>query len=108
MKDLYEVTIGIPVYQSVDYIQDTMNSALNQSFSDIEFLIVDDCGKDGTMDIISHFQTSHPRGKDIRILVNEKNKGVGYSRNRIIDEARGRFLYFMDSDDTIEPNTIQL
>ena len=108
MKEQYEVTVGIPVYQSVDYIQDTMNSALNQSFSDIEFLIVDDCGHDGSMDVISHFQTNHPRGKDIRILVNEKNKGVSYSRNRIIDEARGRFLYFMDSDDTIEPNTIQL
>ena len=108
MKEQYEVTIGIPVYQSVDYIQDTMNSALNQSFSDIEFLIVDDRGNDGTMDVISHFQTSHPRGNDIRILVNEKNKGVSYSRNRIIEEARGRFLYFMDSDDTIEPNTIQL
>ena len=104
MKEQYEVTIGIPVYQSVDYIQDTMNSALDQSFPDIEFLIVDDRGNDGT----SHFQTSHPRGNDIRILVNEKNKGVSYSRNRIIEEARGRFLYFMDSDDTIEPNTIQL
>lgn len=108
MKEQYEITIGIPVYQSVDYIQDTMNSALNQSFPDIEFLIVDDRGNDGTMDVISHFQTSHPRGNDIRILVNEKNKGVSYSRNRIIEEARGRFLYFMDSDDTIEPNTIQL
>ena len=108
MKEQYEVTIGIPVYQSVDYIQDTMNSALDQSFPDIEFLIVDDRGNDGTMDVISHFQTSHPRGNDIRILVNEKNKGVSYSRNRIIEEARGRFLYFMDSDDTIEPNTIQL
>ena len=108
MKEQYEVTIGIPVYQSVDYIQDTMNSALNQSFPDIEFLIVDDRGNDGTMDVIYHFQANHPRGKDIRILVNEKNKGVSYSRNRIIEEARGRFLYFMDSDDTIEPNTIQL
>ena len=108
MKEHYEVTIGIPVCRSVDYIQDTMNSALNQSFTDIEFLIVDDCGNDGTMDVIAYLQTSHPRGKDIRIMVNEKNKGVSYSRNRIIDEARGRFLYFMDSDDTIEPNTIQL
>ena len=70
MKEQYEVTIGIPVYQSVDYIRDTMNSALNQSFSDIEFLIVDDRGHDGTMDVISRFQTSHPRGKDILILIN--------------------------------------
>lgn len=108
MKDQYEVTIGIPVYKSIDFILDTMISALNQTFPDIEFLIVDDCGQDGTMAIISQIQNSHPRGKDIRILKNDKNRGVSYSRNRIIDEARGRFLYFMDSDDTIEQNTIQL
>ena len=108
MKDHYEVTIGIPVYRSVDYIRDTMTSALTQTFPDIEFLIVDDCGQDGTMDIISQIQNSHQRGDDIRILKCESNKGVGNSRNRIIDEAKGRYLYFMDSDDTIEPNTIQL
>lgn len=108
MKERYEVTIGIPVYRSVDYIQNTMMSALNQSFPDIEFLIVDDCGNDGTMDVIKMFQMNHPRGKDIHILNNDTNLGVSYSRNRIIDEARGRCLYFMDSDDTIEPDTIQL
>lgn len=108
MKEHYEVTIGIPVFRSVDFIRDTMTSALNQTFPDIEFLIVDDCGQDGTMDIISQIQKSHQRGNDIRILKNEKNKGVGYSRNRMIDEAKGRYLYYMDSDDTIEPHTIQL
>lgn len=108
MKDQYEVTIGIPVYKSVDFIRDTMTSALNQTFTDIEFLIVDDCGQDGTMDIISQMQNSHPRGKDIRILKNDKNRGVSFCRNRIIDEAKGRYLYFLDSDDTIDPNTLQL
>ena len=108
MKDHYEVTIGIPVYKSVDFIRDTMTSALNQTFPDIEFLIVDDCGQDGSMDIISPIQNSHLRGNDIRVLKNDENKGVSYSRNRMIDEAKGRYLYFMDSDDTIEPNTIQL
>ena len=108
MKDHYEVTIGIPVYKSVDFIRDTMTSALNQTLPDIEFLIVDDCGQDGSMDIISQIQKSHQRGNNIRILKNESNKGVGYSRNRMIDEAKGRYLYFMDSDDTIEQNTIQL
>lgn len=108
MKEHYAVTIGIPVYRSLDYIQDTMDSALNQTFLDIEFLIVDDCGNDGTMDVIKEFQMSHPRGKDIRIIVNYTNQGVSYSRNRIIDEAKGDFLYFMDSDDTIESNAIEL
>ena len=96
MKDHYEVTIGIPVYRSVDFIRDTMISALNQTFPYIEFLIVDDCGQDRSMDIISQIQKNHQRGNGIRILKNESNKGVGYSRNRMIDEARGRYLYFMD------------
>lgn len=104
----YEVTIGIPVYQSVDFIQATMSSALNQTFSNVEYLIVDDCGNDGSMDIIKQLQKQHPRGKAIRVLHNEQNSGVGVSRNRIIDEAQGKYLYFMDSDDLIEPNTIEL
>ena len=108
MKDHYAVTLGIPVYKSFDYILDSMNSALAQTFPDIEFLIVDDCGNDGTMDVISNIQMSHSRGKDIRIIRNNANQGVSYSRNRIIDEAKGDYLYFMDSDDTIEPNTIRL
>lgn len=102
-----EVTIGIPVYNSVDYIEKTMLSALSQTFGDIEFLIVDDCGTDGSIDIVYKFQQQHPRGNALRILHNESNCGVGFSRNRIIDEAQGHFLYFLDSDDLIEPDTIQ-
>lgn len=103
-----EVTIGIPVYNSVDYIEQTMLSALSQSFSDIEFLLVDDCGNDGTMEKLYNLKNTHPRGNAIRILHNPQNKGVGYCRNKIIDEAQGRYLYFMDSDDYIEAETIEI
>ena len=102
----YEVTIGIPVYKAVDYIEKTMESALNQTFESIEYLIVDDCGKDGTIEIVERFQKEHPRGKDIYILYNDSNWGVGMTRNRILDEAQGQYLYFLDSDDLIEPDTI--
>ena len=104
----YEITIGIPVYKAVDYIEVTMLSALAQTYESIEFLIVDDCGNDGTIEIVEHLQCTHPRGRNIRILHNEKNCGVAFSRNRIIDEAHGQYLYFLDSDDVIEPNTIEL
>lgn len=107
-KMQYEVTIGIPVYRAVDYIKKTMESALCQTFSSIEFLVLNDCGEDGSMAIVEQFQTSHPRGKDIRIIHHSHNCGVGISRNRILDEAKGRYLYFLDSDDLIEPNTIEL
>ncbi len=105
---MYEVTIGIPVYRAADYIGATMQSALAQTFASIEFLVVDDCGADGSMAVVERLQQEHPRGRDIRILRQQQNMGVGKSRNRIIDEAEGRYLYFLDSDDTIEPFTIEL
>ena len=102
----YEVTIGIPVYRAVDYIRQTMESALSQSFPSIEYLIVDDCGEDGSIAIVEELQQNHPRGKDIRIVSHDKNLGVGVARNRILSEARGKYLYFLDSDDIIEHDTI--
>ncbi len=104
----YEVTIGIPVYQAVNYIRATMESALSQTYESIEFLVVDDCGGDGSVDVVEQLQRNHPRGSAIRILHNKENSGVGFSRNRIISEASGKYLYFMDSDDQIEPDTIAL
>ena len=104
----YEVTIGIPVYRAVDYISNTMESALNQTFSSIEYLIVDDCGNDGTMDVIEKLQHEHPRGENIRILRHDKNHGVGMARNLILEEAKGRYLFFMDSDDIVESDAIDI
>ena len=104
----FEVTIGIPLFSSLDYIRQTMESALAQTFEPIEFLVVDDGGNDGSIAVIKELQQTHPRGGHIHIVTNPKNMGAGYSRNRILDEAKGEYLYFMDSDDTIEPNTIQL
>ena len=104
----YEVTIGIPLFHSVDYIVETMESALAQTFESIEFLVVDDGGNDGSYEAVESLRRQHCRGHQIRLLRNSENRGVGYTRNRIIDEARGRYLYFLDSDDTIEPSTIEM
>ena len=104
----YDVTIGIPIYQSVDCIKQSIESALSQSYSSIEFLIIDDAGHDASIDIIRDFQVSHSRGKDIHIISHTDNLGVSKSRNEIIEMAQGDYLYFMDSDDLIDPNTISL
>ena len=105
---MYDVTIGMPVYKSESYIRDTLNSALSQSYPSIEFLIVDDGSEDRTVDIIQNIISSHPRRNNIRLIIHAKNLGVSTSRNQIIDEAQGKYLYFMDSDDLIEDNTIAL
>ena len=104
----YEVTIGIPVYNVKEHIRLTMDSVLAQTFSSIEFLVLDDCGTDGSMDIIREYQQTHPRGKDIRIVRQPQNGGIGRARNRIVEEAAGKYLYFVDADDGIAPNTIEL
>lgn len=104
----YDVTIGIPFFRSVDYIDQALESALSQTYESIEFLLVDDCGGDGSLALVQKLKQYHLRGKDIRIISHEYNMGVSVSRNEIIDEAKGKYLYFMDSDDIIDVNTISL
>lgn len=103
-----DITIGIPVYRAADYIRNTLLSALEQTYPNVEILVVDDCGGDGSMQVVCELQQTHWRGACIRILRNDCKRGVGATRNRIVDEARGSYLYFLDSDDVIEPNTLQL
>ena len=104
----YDVTIGIPIYNSVGCIRTSLMSALSQSYPSIEFILVNDCSNDGTFDVIGYVLSSYERCNDVRILTHTQKQGVSYSRNQIIDEARGEFLYFMDSDDIIAKNTIEL
>lgn len=104
----FEVTIGIPVYNAEKYICQAMDSALSQTFENIEFLILDDCGTDSSIEIVKEYQQTNPRGKNIRIVSQPHNMGIGETRNRILQEARGRYLFFMDADDTIAPNAIEL
>lgn len=104
----YDVTIGIPVYQAEKYLSRSLESALAQTYPSIEFLIVDDGGMDGSMSIVLEYQKTHPRGADIRVISHEHNLGVSAARNRIIEEASGTYLYFMDADDVIAENAIAL
>ena len=104
----YDVTIGIPVYNSVGTINVSLMSALSQSYSSIEYLLIDDGCTDGTFDVVSQIANNHSRGGDIHIIQHQSNQGVSVSRNEIIDEAHGDYLYFMDSDDSIAANTIEL
>lgn len=104
----YDVTIGIPVYNVEPYIARSLESALAQTYPSIEFLLVDDASDDSSADIVRSFQVNHPRGADIRLFSNPNNLGVSATRNRIIEEARGEYLYFMDADDVITENAISL
>lgn len=104
----YDVTIGIPMYNGEDYIERTMESALSQTYQNIEFLVLDDGSDDDTLAIARQLQTCHPRGNDIHIIIHSENLGVSIARNRILEEAQGEYLFFLDSDDVIREDTISL
>lgn len=104
----YDVTIGIPMYNVENYIERTMLSALSQTYPSIEYLVLDDGSDDSTLEVVRHLQESHPRGNDIHLITHSENMGVSMARNRILEEAQGEFLYFLDSDDIIREDTISL
>lgn len=105
---MYKITIGIPVYNTQEFIRNSLLSALNQSYKNIEFLIIDDKGTDKSMDIVHELIRTHTRGKDIRIIAHEKNKGLAEARNTALKEAKGEYIFFLDSDDTISSNCIEI
>ena len=102
------VSIGIPVYNVEPYVERCLLSALNQTYQNLEILVVDDCGTDNSMQIVSEIKKSHPNGYEIRIIKHPMNKGIGEARNTIIKECNGKYVYFIDSDDYIEPDAIEL
>jgi len=102
------VTIGIPVYNVEPYIEKCLLSVLNQTYDNLEILVVDDLGSDNSMQIVSKLQRNTPRGAYLKIITQSKNGGSGEARNAVINQAQGKYLFFLDSDDYIEPNTIEL
>lgn len=103
-----EVSIIIPVYNVSKYIERCLLSALNQTWQDLEVIVVDDCTPDNSMDIVRQVITTHPRGNIVTCLAHEKNRGLSAARNTGIKNAAGRYLYFLDSDDYVAPDCIAL
>jgi len=102
------VSIGIPVYNVEPYIEKCLLSVLNQTYQNLEILVVDDLGTDNSMKIVAEVQQKNPKGALIKTIVQSQNGGSGEARNAVIRVAHGKFIYFLDSDDYIEPNTIEL
>lgn len=102
------VTIGIPVYNVEAYIEKCLLSVLNQTYKNLEIIVVDDCGCDHSMQIVEKLKQSHANGKSVRIIIHPQNRGIGEARNTIIKECKGKYVYFIDSDDFMEPNAIEL
>lgn len=102
MKKHPDVSVIMPAFNSEEYIYEAIESILNQSFSDFEFLIIDDGSKDLTVEIVKSF-------KDDRIILLQHNKNLGNypARNWGMKLARGKYICVMDSDDLSMPDRIE-
>lgn len=90
------VSIITPVYNAERFLSDTIKSVQNQTYKNWEILLIDDCSKDNSAQIIKEFQKYDNRIKYIKL---KKNSGASVSRNEGIRNAKGRFIAFVDSDD---------
>lgn len=90
------ISVVIPAYNAEKTIGKAIQSAIGQTYSDIEVIIIDDCSQDGTVKIVADYAKKDDR---IRVLQNLTNKGVAFSRNRGVKVARGNWIAFLDSDD---------
>ncbi len=89
------VSIIMPSYNTAYYIGDSIQSVIEQSYTNWELLIIDDCSSDNTDEVVAPFLID----KRIRYMKNERNSGAAVSRNRALREAKGKWIAFLDSDD---------
>lgn len=96
------VSIIMPSYNTAEYIAESIQSVLSQSYIDWELIVVDDCSTDNTDEVVKPYLSD----ERIIYLKNEMNSGAAVSRNRALREAKGKWIAFLDSDDLWTPDKL--
>jgi len=97
------ISIIVPVYNSEKYIDRCLDSILNQTYKDLEIVLVNDGSNDQSLKILENYALRDTRIK----VVNQENKGVAAARNTGLDNATGDYILYVDSDDWIENNMVE-
>ena len=98
MNDL--ISVIIPVYNVEEYLEQCLNSVLKQTYKNIEIILIDDGSKDNSGIICDDFEKKDNRVK----VIHKPNQGVSSARNRGLEESKGKWIGFVDSDDWLEPS----
>lgn len=105
----YKVSVIIPVFRSEKFISRCANSLFNQSLLNVEFIFVNDCTPDKSIEILKNIIAKFPSLKNnIKIINHEVNMGVSCARQTGLNEANGEYIIFCDSDDYVERNWLLL
>ncbi|WP_433779241.1 glycosyltransferase family 2 protein [Flavobacterium anhuiense] len=102
------ISIIIPIYNVEEYIERCLFSVFNQRYTEIEIILVNDCSPDNSMEKVQHILIENPNETRVKIINHDENKGLSNARNTGIINAQGEYLYFLDSDDAITLDCIQI
>ncbi len=96
---MIKVSVIVPVYNTEKYLKKCLDSLVNQTLDDIEIIVINDCSPDNAKKILSEYEKKY---KNIKVIHNKTNKGIGYNRNLGIEKASGKYIAFVDSDDYVD------
>jgi glycosyltransferase involved in cell wall biosynthesis len=98
-----KVSVIVPVYNVYEYIEKCLDSLVNQTYKNIEIILINDGSTDNSLDIIKKYQKKHEN----IIVINQENHGQGYARNKGIEKSNGEFIMFVDSDDYVDTDIVK-
>ena len=98
------VSVIVPVYNVEQYLDECLNSIRQQTYENLEIIVVEDCSTDQSLEVLS----KHLNDQRIKLIRHEKNGGLSAARNTGIDGARGDYIMFVDSDDIVQLSLIEL
>lgn len=103
------ISVIIPVYNVEDYVVKCISSVVNQTLNDpIEIIVIDDCGEDNSINLAKEYaSTIHHDNRELIFLKHTQNRGQAAARNTGVRIARGKFLFFIDSDDSIPTECLE-
>lgn len=102
------ISIIIPIYNVEEYIAECLESVYQQTYPSIEVIIVNDCTPDKSMETVQFITNKNKDRYPTTIITHEHNQGLSEARNSGMQVAKGDYIYFIDSDDVMTPNAIEL
>ena len=101
---MINVSIVIPVYNVEKYLKQCLESVVNQTLDKIEVICINDGSTDNSLNILKEYEKKYNN----IIIIDQENKGPGFARNIGMKRASGKYIYFLDSDDYIELNAMEI
>lgn len=104
-----KISIIVPCYNVEKFVEKTINCLINQTYKNIEIIVVEDCSTDGTYNLLKELVAKHNQySEKIKLFRNEKNSGLACTRNRGMERATGEYIGFIDSDDFVDKNYFEV